>query len=140
MKVLLFAASLRQESYNKKLIRIAANIVSSFSHDIDLCEFNDFPMPMYDGDLESSEGVPEAVQRLAKKFTEAEAIIIASPEYNGSIPGTLKNTLKNRQPQSRCFFECCRVSETCVLQLHFRLFAISVRFRNTRTSSIEKSR
>lgn len=94
MKVFLFAASLRQGSYNKKLIRIAAEHIRSLPFcEVDLCEFNDFPMPMYDGDLETSKGIPEGVQKLAQKIQTADAIIISSPEYNGSIPGTLKNAL-----------------------------------------------
>nr|BFD59428.1 NADPH-dependent FMN reductase [Bdellovibrio sp. CKG001]BFD62808.1 NADPH-dependent FMN reductase [Bdellovibrio sp. HM001]BFD66657.1 NADPH-dependent FMN reductase [Bdellovibrio sp. HAGR004] len=94
MKVFLFAASLRKGSYNKKLIRIAAEHLRTLPFcEVDLCEFNDFPMPMYDGDLESSQGIPEGVQKLAQKIQSADAIVISSPEYNGSIPGTLKNAL-----------------------------------------------
>lgn len=94
MKILMFAASLRRGSYNKKLIRIAARYIESLStHEIELCEFNDFPMPMYDADLESEKGYPESVLNLAKKFSHADAIIISSPEYNGSIPGTFKNAI-----------------------------------------------
>ncbi|WII70824.1 NAD(P)H-dependent oxidoreductase [Bdellovibrio sp. 22V] len=94
MKVFLFAPSLRHGSYNKKLIRIAADIVRGIPHtEVALHEFNEFPMPMYDGDLEENQGVPEGVLKLAKKFEEADAVIISSPEYNGSIPGTFKNAI-----------------------------------------------
>lgn len=94
MKVFLFAPSLRRGSYNKKLIRIAAQIVESMqTHEVELCEFNEFPMPMFDGDLEVSQGVPEGVIKLAKKIENADAVIISSPEYNGSIPGTFKNAI-----------------------------------------------
>ena len=60
---------------------------------VELSEFNDFPMPMYDGDLEASQGIPEGVLKLAQKINTADAVIIASPEYNGSIPGTFKNAI-----------------------------------------------
>lgn len=94
MKVFLFAPSLRRGSFNKKLIRIAAEVVKSLQlHEVELCEFNEFPMPMYDGDLEENQGVPEGVLKLAKKIEDADAVIISSPEYNGSIPGTFKNAI-----------------------------------------------
>lgn len=94
MKIFLFAASLRKDSYNKKLIRIAAEIVQKQPGcTVELSEFNDFPMPMYDGDLEASQGIPEGVLKLAQKINTADAVIIASPEYNGSIPGTFKNAI-----------------------------------------------
>lgn len=94
MKIFLFAASLRKDSYNKKPIRIAAEIVQKQPGcTVELSEFNDFPMPMYDGDLEASQGIPEGVLKLAQKINTADAVIIASPEYNGSIPGTFKNAI-----------------------------------------------
>jgi NAD(P)H-dependent FMN reductase len=94
MKVFLFAASLRHGSYNKKLIREANEILKSFPDcEPELCEFNEFPMPMYDGDIEESQGIPEGVMKLAQKISTADAIVISSPEYNGSIPGTFKNAI-----------------------------------------------
>lgn len=94
MNIFLFAPSLRRGSYNKKVIRIAAQFVESLqNHQVELCEFNEFPMPMYDGDLEISQGIPEGVLKLAKKIEAADAVIISSPEYNGSIPGTFKNAI-----------------------------------------------
>lgn len=94
MRIFLFAASLRKDSYNKKLIRVAADIIKDLgSHHVDLCEFNEFPLPLYDGDLEANQGVPEVAKKLGEKIKEADAIIISSPEYNGSIPGTLKNAI-----------------------------------------------
>lgn len=94
MRIFLFAASLRKDSYNKKLIRIAADIVKKMgTHRVDLCEFNEFLLPLYDGDLELQQGIPDAANKLGDKIKEADAVIISSPEYNGSIPGTLKNAL-----------------------------------------------
>jgi NAD(P)H-dependent FMN reductase len=94
MKVLMFAPVLRSGSYNKKLIRIAFDYVQSIpGFDPELIEFNDFDMPLYDGDLETTSGIPDNCSRLAKKITEAEAIIISTPEYNGGIPGVFKNAI-----------------------------------------------
>lgn len=94
MKIFLFAPVLRHGSFNKKLIRIANQIVSEFPDvEAELHEFNEFPMPVYDGDIEESQGIPDGVKKLADKFREADAIIISSPEYNGSIPGPFKNAI-----------------------------------------------
>ncbi|MNL12909.1 FMN-dependent NADPH-azoreductase [compost metagenome] len=94
MKVLLFAPVLRQGSFNKKLIHIVYRyLLAQQNCTPELVEFNEFPMPMYDGDLESQKGVPDGVKRLAKKIEDSDAIIISSPEYNWSIPGTFKNAI-----------------------------------------------
>ncbi|UYL08176.1 NAD(P)H-dependent oxidoreductase [Bdellovibrio sp. SKB1291214] len=94
MKIFCFAPVLRKGSFNKKLIRIAKAHAEEFpGTEVELSEFNDFPMPMYDGDIETGEGIPEAVKKLAEKISAADAIIISSPEYNGSIPGTFKNAI-----------------------------------------------
>lgn len=94
MKVLLFAPVLRQGSFNKKLIHsVYKHLLSEQNHQPELVEFNEFPMPMYDGDIETEKGIPDGVQRLAQKITAADAIVISSPEYNWSIPGTFKNAI-----------------------------------------------
>lgn len=93
-KVLLFAPVLRQGSFNKKLIHIVYRyLLEQQNCTPELVEFNEFPMPMYDGDLEVQKGIPDGVKRLAKKIEDADAIIISSPEYNWSIPGTFKNAI-----------------------------------------------
>jgi NAD(P)H-dependent FMN reductase len=92
MKVLSFAGSLRKESSNKKLAREAVPRLDS--HALARAEFADlreYPMPIYDGDQEK-EGIPEAVIRLGAGIAEADALIVATPEYNGSISSVLKNT------------------------------------------------
>lgn len=94
MNIFLFAPVLRHDSFNKKLIRIAHELVSTFPNvHAEIHEFNEFPMPLYDGDIEISQGIPEGVKNLAKKISDADAIIISSPEYNGSIPGPFKNAI-----------------------------------------------
>lgn len=94
MRLLMFAAALRQGSYNKKLIGAAKRTVEKIGgHEIDFCQFNDFPMPVYDGDIETSTGIPDGTKRLAEKIAAAQKIIISTPEYNGSIPGPFKNCI-----------------------------------------------
>lgn len=94
MKVLAFAASLRKDSLNRKLIRVAKESLTAIGGiDIDLADFRDFEMPMYDGDLEDREGLPKGAQEFVKRLRAADAVVISTPEYNGCIPGTLKNAI-----------------------------------------------
>jgi len=92
MKILMFAASLRKDSLNKKLIRNAKNAMPS-GHEILLKEFNEFMMPLYDGDLETASGIPDGAKKLIDLISQVDAVIISSPEYNAGIPGTLKNAI-----------------------------------------------
>lgn len=92
-KVLLFSASTRDASYNKKLISQAAQIVKSQGAAVTVIDLKDYEMPYYDGDLEDASGMPENAKLLRDLMVENNAIVIATPEYNGSIPGILKNAL-----------------------------------------------
>jgi len=94
-KILMMAMSLRKDSYNKKLIQNVQRILSTEKtiYHLELLSFNDFPMPMYDGDIESQSGLPDAVKKLGQKIAEADALIFSTPEYNGGIPGTFKNAI-----------------------------------------------
>lgn len=87
-KLLCISGSLRKGSTNTKLLREAARL-SEFGE----VEFGDIRMPLYDGDLEAAEGIPEEAAKLAAQMQAADAIVISSPEYNGNIPGVLKNAL-----------------------------------------------
>ncbi len=94
-KILLMATSLRKESFNKKLIENANRIlnVEKSNHSFEVIQFNDYPLPVYDGDLETQSGLPENVKKLAQKISEFDAVIFSTPEYNGSIPGPFKNAI-----------------------------------------------
>lgn len=94
MKILTFAGSLRKDSLNKKLCGVVSEIVKKNNYaEIAFLDLQPLNIPVYDGDLESSQGIPAGVVELGKKITEANALIICTPEYNGSIPGILKNTI-----------------------------------------------
>lgn len=93
LKVLVFAASLRADSLNAKLASLAARVATRSGALIDLASMRDFDVPLYDGDLESSEGIPKGAEELRRRLLESDAFIIASPEYNGSMPGTIKNLI-----------------------------------------------
>lgn len=92
-KVLAFAGSTRTDSYNKKLIRIAADATREAGAEVTLIDLRDFPLPLFDGDLEDAEGLPENAKKLKDLFNDHDALLISAPEYNSSITGVLKNTL-----------------------------------------------
>jgi NAD(P)H-dependent FMN reductase len=94
MKIILFAGSLRRDSLNKKFAREARRLLSARSGvETEFVDLQPLAIPVYDGDLEEASGVPAGVQELAKKILAADALVISTPEYNGSIPGVLKNTI-----------------------------------------------
>ncbi len=86
-KILGLSGSLRKKSHNRLLLRNAADILSGTYTEADL------NFPLYNGDDEDASGVPEAVQNVADQISAADAILISTPEYNGSISGVLKNAL-----------------------------------------------
>ena len=94
-KVIMMAMSLRKESFNKKLIVNAQSILAKEKPELitDLLLFNDYSMPVYDGDIETQHGIPDGVKNLGKKISDADAIILSTPEYNGGIPGPFKNAI-----------------------------------------------
>lgn len=97
MNILVFAAVLRRGSYNRMLAAQAVDVLraADVTHavTIDHADFHEFAMPMYDGDMEVQQGLPSGAQELIKRVRAADAVIIATPEYNGSIAGTLKNAI-----------------------------------------------
>ncbi len=93
VRVLVFAGSLRRDSYNKKLARVAADAAREAGADVTYVDLADLPMPLYDGDLEAAEGLPAHAKRLKTLMKEHQAFLIASPEYNSSVSGVLKNAL-----------------------------------------------
>ena len=80
--------ALRRDSTNRMLLNEAARLFDPARY-----EEGDLRLPLYDGDLEDSEGVPEAAMRLARQIGAADAVIIACPEYNKALPGVMKNAL-----------------------------------------------
>jgi len=81
------SGSLRSGSVNRKLVREAGRIYGGAFEEADI------RLPLYDGDLEQSDGIPAEVQRLADQIAAAEAVVISTPEYNQSLSGVLKNAL-----------------------------------------------
>jgi chromate reductase len=93
LKVLVFAASLRKESVNRKLATLAARSARAAGATVDFASMHDFDVPLYDGDLEASHGIPKGAQELQRRLLSNDAFIVSSPEYNGSMPGVIKNLI-----------------------------------------------
>ncbi|MFO7541477.1 MAG: NAD(P)H-dependent oxidoreductase [Thiobacillus sp.] len=92
-KILAFSGSIRRDSWNRKLIRSATDAAQAAGGDVTLIDLADYPLPLYNGDLEDKEGLPDNALRLKALFKTHDALLISSPEYNSSIPPLLKNTL-----------------------------------------------
>ena len=94
MKILIFAGSLRRDSLNKKFAREAMRLLSARAGvETEFVDLQPLAIPVYDGDVEEASGVPAGVKELAGKILAADALVISTPEYNGSIPGILKNVI-----------------------------------------------
>jgi NAD(P)H-dependent FMN reductase len=93
MRLLFFAGSTREGSYNKKLARLAQHIATANGIEGVFVDLRDYPMPLYQGDLEANEGPPLKAAEFKALLTEYQGVFIASPEYNSSITPLLKNTI-----------------------------------------------
>jgi chromate reductase len=90
MRVLGISGSLRRDSHNTRLLRVAGELLPA---GVELEIYDGIrDIPMYDADL-SHDPAPEPVQRLREAVRDADAVLVATPEYNHSIPGGLKNAL-----------------------------------------------
>jgi NAD(P)H-dependent FMN reductase len=92
-KILAFAGSARAGSWNKKLVAVAAAAARAAGGEVTLVDLRDFPMPLYDADVEAAEGLPDHAKRMKALFLAHDALLLACPEYNSSITALLKNTI-----------------------------------------------
>ena len=92
-RILAFAGSLRTGSFNKKLIRIAAQAARDAGAQVTLIDLLDYPLPILNQDDEDAHGLPENAKKLKELFISHHGFLISSPEYNSSITGVLKNVI-----------------------------------------------
>jgi len=92
-KILFLAGSARKQSINKKLALLAAKMAEVSGAEVTVVDLKDYEMPLYNGDMEKEQGIPDNVKRLKQVFIEHDGFFIASPEYNSSYSALLKNTI-----------------------------------------------
>ena len=92
-RILVFAGSARRDSLNKKLAREAARFAREAGAEATFVDLDDYPIPLYHGDLEAAEGMPENARKLRALFLAHDALLVASPENNSSVTALLKNTI-----------------------------------------------
>jgi NAD(P)H-dependent FMN reductase len=90
---LVFGASMRTGSLNERLATLAASVVEEAGGTVVRASMKEFDCPSYDGDVETSTGIPVGADRFRSKLLSADAFIVSSPEYNASMPGVLKNLI-----------------------------------------------
>jgi chromate reductase, NAD(P)H dehydrogenase (quinone) len=93
VRYLVFSASLRAESLNARLARLAASTIEQQGGTVDLASMADFDAPSYDQDDQAASGFPAATEAFCRRLEASDAFVIASPEYNASMPGVLKNAI-----------------------------------------------
>ncbi len=93
LSFLIFSASLRYDSLNTRLAKLAADVIEKNGCKVDLANMSEFDCPSYNQDLESKGEVPEGAVEFRNRILVNDAFIISSPEYNGSVPGYLKNAI-----------------------------------------------
>ncbi|MEV0267198.1 NAD(P)H-dependent oxidoreductase [Hamadaea sp. NPDC050747] len=91
MRILVMGASLRPGSFNVRLAELAASVLRDQEVEVDLARYAEFQVPGYDASAEDGQGVPDGARRFADRLRAADAFVLVSPEYNASVPGTLKN-------------------------------------------------
>ncbi|MBN3927832.1 NAD(P)H-dependent oxidoreductase [Nostoc sp. NMS4] len=92
-KILAFAGSTRIDSYNKKLVKIAATGAKTAGAEVTYLDLRDLPLPLFDEDLEAEEGLPANARTLKDLLISHQGLLIASPEYNSSLTAVLKNAI-----------------------------------------------
>ena len=108
-KILAFAGSLRERSLNKRVLKTAIRGAEKAGAEVTYIDLRDYPMPMYNSDDHERDGFDEKALKLQGLLTEHDGLLIASPEYNGSLPAALKNAIdwasrpSDRYERSRIF-------------------------------------
>lgn len=92
-KILAFAGSLRKDSFNKKLVKIAINGAQEAGATVTYIDLKDYPLPIYDQEIEDTQGLPENALKLKKLMQEHDGFLISCPEYNSSMSGAFKNVI-----------------------------------------------
>ncbi|WOH66362.1 NAD(P)H-dependent oxidoreductase [Bradyrhizobium sp. BWA-3-5] len=93
LKILVIPGSLRSGSLNAKLAAVAAYALAKEGAEVTRISLGDFPLPIYDGDLQAKSGVPKHAVNLKRMMSAHHGVLIVTPEYNSSVPALVKNTI-----------------------------------------------
>jgi NAD(P)H-dependent FMN reductase len=93
LKILVIPGSLRSGSLNAKLAAVIAHALAKEGADVTRISLSDFPLPIYDGDLQAKSGVPKHAINLKRMMSAHHGVLIVTPEYNSSVPALVKNTI-----------------------------------------------
>ncbi len=92
-RILAFAGSARTDSYNARLVQVAAEGARTAGAHVTILNLKEYPLPLFDQDIEQEQGTPENATKLKQLFLDHDGLLISSPEYNSSITPLLKNTI-----------------------------------------------
>jgi chromate reductase, NAD(P)H dehydrogenase (quinone) len=93
LKILVIPGSLRSGSHNAKLAAAASHELAQQGVEVTRISLGDFPLPIYDGDLQAKSGVPKNAVNLKRMMSAHHGVLIVTPEYNSSVPALVKNTI-----------------------------------------------
>jgi chromate reductase, NAD(P)H dehydrogenase (quinone) len=93
LKILVIPGSLRSGSLNARLAAVAAYELAQLGAEVSRVSLADFPLPIYDGDLQTKSGVPKNAVNLKRMMSAHHGVLIVTPEYNSSVPPLVKNTI-----------------------------------------------
>jgi len=93
LRFLVFSASLRTDSLNTCLARLAARRIEEYGGTVDFAEMKEFDCPSFNQDMQNKSGIPAGAEQFRQRLEANNAIVISSPEYNASMPGLLKNAI-----------------------------------------------
>jgi chromate reductase, NAD(P)H dehydrogenase (quinone) len=93
LRIATLPGSLRKGSYNRKLLLLAETYLEAAGVEMDRLDLKDFPLPPYDGDIESEQGLPQPAWILKARIAACHGVLIACPEYNYGISGAFKNVI-----------------------------------------------
>lgn len=116
-KILAFAGSLRKDSYNKKLVKIAIKGAEEAGADVTYIDLADYQLPLYDQEIEDSQGLPDNALKIKELMLQHDGFLISCPEYNSSMPAVFKNTIDwaSRKAKTDEVYLCCFIDKVVML-------------------------
>jgi chromate reductase len=133
-KIVAICGSFRAGSFNRKLLAVGVKELEKAGAEVDVVDLKALQIPVYDGDIEGSSGIPQPAQQLRERIAAANGLFICSPEYNHSIPGGLKNVIDwcSRPPKQPFTDKVCAIAGAS--SGHFGTVRMQAHLRQTMTA------